>query len=164
LAAPAPADLKAAFLCRFMEYITWPESDTTTNGLTIGVFDYPAFRDALSEEPPPALVNGRPVTFVPAPTPESGRTCTVVYLNTAERAPVEDYLAGLAGAPVLTVSDVRGGSRVGVAITFILVQDKVRFVINREAAEAVGLDISARLLRLGRVVGSSTNMEEGVAP
>jgi hypothetical protein len=147
-----------------MEYVTWPAVDIATNGLTIGVLDYPAFRAALSEELPPATVNGRPVTFVSAPTPEAGRTCAVVYLNTTERVRVADYLAGLAGAPVLTVSDLRGGSRLGVAITFIIVQGKLRFVINREAAEAAGLDISARLLRLGRVVGSTTNVEEEVAP
>lgn len=63
-----------------------------------------------------------------------------------------EILAELAGAPVLTVSEIEGFGRRGGIINFYLEENRVRFEINPRAAEAGGLRISSELLSLGKIV------------
>ena len=57
-------------------------------------------------------------------------------------------LQDLGDAPVLTVADTDGFLDDGGIINFKLEGSKVRFEINQQAAERVGIKISSKLLRL----------------
>ena len=48
-------------------------------------------------------------------------------------------------------------ARQGEIVNFITVDNKVRYEINVEAAKRAHLDISSKLLRLAKIVGSGTN-------
>jgi len=50
------------------------------------------------------------------------------------------------------VSDTDGFAKRGGVANFVTVDDKIRFVINKKAADAAGLKISSRLLRIAQVV------------
>ena len=54
--------------------------------------------------------------------------------------------------PILTVSDIKGFTAYGGIIQFKLVDNKVRFTINIDAATRAGLTISSKLLSLATVV------------
>jgi hypothetical protein len=59
-------------------------------------------------------------------------------------------LQQLRGWPVLTVSDAEGFTSQGGVIGLLLEDDRVRFEIGVAAAQAAGLQISSKLLRLSR--------------
>ncbi len=65
-------------------------------------------------------------------------------------------LAGLHNSPVLTVGEAADFLGSGGMIRFCLEGNKVRFEINREAAESAKLRISSKLLLLARNVAGTT--------
>jgi hypothetical protein len=56
------------------------------------------------------------------------------------------------GSPVLTVGDSEGFCQRGGAIDFYLEDGKVRFEMNLDVIEHLGLRVSSSLMRLGRLV------------
>lgn len=151
--------LKTAYLCRFAEFVTWP-AHAPTGIVTIGVVDYESYRAAIDAEFAGVAPEHRPCRVIPITSPAEAGGVHIVFVNTTDRDVLADYLEALVGKPVLVVTDVRAGARLGAAINFFTVDGKIRFAINQEAAEEAGLSISSRLLRLGRVVkGGSTDEE-----
>jgi hypothetical protein len=74
--------------------------------------------------------------------------CHVLFISRSERKRLQKVLARVEGRPVLTVADMEGFLRAGGVINFVQEDSRVRFLINREAAERGGLRISSKLLRL----------------
>ncbi|HMO03597.1 MAG TPA: YfiR family protein [Kiritimatiellia bacterium] len=151
--------LKTAYLCRFAEFVTWPAT-APTGTITIGIVSYEPYRAAIDTEFAAVAPEHRPCQVIPITSPEEARRCHIVFINSPDRAVLANYLKELAGVPVLVVTDLKAGARLGAAINFFTVDGKIRFAINQEAAEQAGLSISSRLLRLGRVVKGGMNDEE----
>lgn len=152
-------ELKAAYLRRFVEFVQWPES-VRTNRIVIGLTDYEPYRAVVERDRPP-WPDGTHFVYRPVTTPGDAHACHILFVNTSDRDRLAAHLAAVEGAPVLVVTDVRNGARLGAAINFFTIDGKIRFAINQEAAGRAGLEISARLLRLGRVVkGSDDDKEE----
>jgi hypothetical protein len=61
-------------------------------------------------------------------------------------------MAALEELPILTVSEIEGFAQRGGIINFIIVEKKIRFEINPDAAKQVGIHISSQLLQLARIV------------
>jgi len=62
------------------------------------------------------------------------------------------FLKVCGGAEVLTVGDTKGFAELGGIINFVLDNDRVRFEVNRKAAEQAGLKISSKLLIVAKLV------------
>jgi hypothetical protein len=82
----------------------------------------------------------------------SSRACHILYLDADHRGDESEVLATLGQRSVLTVSDTDDFAVRGGVANFVTVDDKVRFVINKRAADAAGLKISSRLLQIAQVV------------
>jgi hypothetical protein len=78
----------------------------------------------------------------------------VLFVSKSEKGRVRHILATLQGKSILTVGDTEAFARQGGMINFITVGNKVRYEINVEAARRANLDISSKLLRLAKIVGS----------
>jgi hypothetical protein len=74
--------------------------------------------------------------------------CHILFISRSERGRIPQILQDLGTAPVLTVADTDGFLDDGGIINFRLEGSKVRFEINQQAAERVGIKISSKLLRL----------------
>lgn len=79
--------------------------------------------------------------------------CHVLFVDSSERRQTGTILSTVAGRPILTVGEVPDFARQGGIINFYLEGQKVRFEINRAAAERNELRLAARMLRLARLVG-----------
>ena len=62
-----------------------------------------------------------------------------------------------ASTPVLTVGDVREFAASGGVLRFFLRDEQMRMEINLQAAEAAGLKISSRLLRIADLYEGGAN-------
>jgi hypothetical protein len=81
--------------------------------------------------------------------------CHLLFIAPGERAHLKAILAKLSGKPVVTVGDAEGFAREGVLINLILDEDgHVRFEISSSELRKSGLNVSAQLLRLARMVSS----------
>jgi YfiR/HmsC-like len=149
--------VKAAFLYHFAKFIEWPASvgGPSPKAVTLCVVGNDPFGDALDElasRGVEGLAEGIRVRVlhVAGPTLEAG--CHIAFISNSERPRLAAHLADAAQAHAVTVSDLDGFAEAGGAIQFVIEDGKVRFWINRSAAEQAGVRLSSRLLALARIV------------
>jgi hypothetical protein len=150
---PVPeANVKLVFLYNFARFATWPKEafDSATAPLEIGVLDIAPFRDAL-----PVVegkkAGGRPIRIRHCRTLDEMMQSHVLFMNVGDDLYVKSLLAVLRDGPVLTVSDNTAFTRWGGAIRFFADERRVRFAVNRQAAQRAKIRLSAQLLEVARI-------------
>lgn len=146
-----PADvadrLKVAVLHKMIKYITWPEDRLPPDDIfTVGVVGKGRIRKAL-EDLEGQVAHGRTIAIRTFEVMADVEDCQILFV-------CDGRLEGIHGAQVLTVSDRAGFAQAGGMIELYQADDKVRFAINMKAVERAGFRISARLLKLAKVVSS----------
>jgi hypothetical protein len=78
------------------------------------------------------------------------RDCRILYVSGVPVRQAADVVAELQDAPVLTISNIEGFTSTGGMTQFFFENGQLRFRIAYESAKRAGLQISSRLLVLGR--------------
>jgi hypothetical protein len=102
------------------------------------------------------VVQGRPLVVRRLNIGDDLEGCQVLFISRGAKDQMPALLQKLKGSPVLTVADSDGFTDLGGMVNFVLVEEKVKFEINQTAADQCGLQISAKLLKIARVVKGST--------
>jgi hypothetical protein len=159
-APPAPApeyQVKAEFIERFTRFIDWPSSAFPSQEapFVVCVWGSGALAEQLELLVTRRRIKDRSVRVVHVGSGDKLTACHLLYVAPMERDAVRSITALTRGKAILSVGDQPGFAVDGLLINLIL-DDKgfVRFEINREAARVSGLKISAKLLRLARIVES----------
>lgn len=147
------AAVKAGFVYNFTKFTEWPaESFATASApLNLCIVGNQPLDGNLS------LLHGRmaqghPINVRGNPRNEELRVCHILFVGDGEERRGAAALTQLAGAPVLTVSDMEGFADQGGIIGLTLSGDRVQFTVNLRAARQVGLKLNSQLLRLGKVM------------
>lgn len=150
--APAgtEAEIKAAFLLKFPDFVSWqpPLGDT----LRIGVIGDDALLDALprlADREQRAEGTGRTVVISRVGSSKEAGRCHILVLGDAAGLDLTPILSAAHQAGALTVGDWNE-SREGAVIRIFREEDHVRFVISQPLAREAGLRISSKLLNLSR--------------
>lgn len=146
--------LKAAYLYNFGAYIEWPDDafEEPTSPLVIGVIGQAPFGDVL-DQLSRRNIGSRQVAVRHLGMRDPHDACHILFVA----ASVSDeqqrqLLAEVRGLPVLCVGEAPGFTEYGGDIGFFVLQNKLRFKINLEAARGQGLKISSKLLSIATVV------------
>ena len=155
--APSEHQVKAAFLYNFANFVEWPEDALGPAGapLKVCVVGTDPFGAALDDAFRGQVVHERRVEISRGPTLATVGRCHILFLSQSEQGRWPDLLKALRGAPTLTVADGSPLVRQGGMVSFVIEAKRVRFEINRGAAEHAGLRISSKLLALARLVESA---------
>jgi hypothetical protein len=138
--------IKAAYLYNFLKYVDWPEPINRTFMICVaGQNPFGSVLDGLTSN---ERVRGNPVKTEIILGFEPG--CDVIFTPRTSNIPA--YLQGAAGMPILTVGETPRFIEQGGIVNFFLENGRVRFEINRNAAERAGLRFSSRLLQLAKIV------------
>lgn len=150
----AEYQVKAAFLFNFTKFTDWPASAfTSTNApMVIGILGDDPFGKTLEDAVTGEVVQDHPLVFKRLRADEDLRGCHVLFISRSEKDRVAKVLEKLKGSPVLTAGDTKDFAERGGIVNLLLVQDTVKLEINQSAAEEAGLKISAKLLKLARIV------------
>jgi hypothetical protein len=70
-----------------------------------------------------------------------------------KKVDTRNIAAKLQGKPILLVSESPGAAKKGSGINFVIVDDKMKFELNKAAVEKQGLKVSGDLAKLAIVVG-----------
>ncbi len=148
--APGEYEVKAAFLYNFAKFVEWPgEAMPMQPRFSICVFG----EEQVSERILPVVdgrqVGGRAVAVRTLSDAASAGDCQILFAAGTEAA---EAARGLALPGVLTVGESSGFARDGGMISFVFIDKKVRFEINKKSAEQAGLSISSKLLKLAHDV------------
>lgn len=143
-------ELKAVFLFHFTQFIEWPDSAFRNDDepFVIGVLGSNPFRSYLDEIVKGEVVKGHPLVIRNYKDVREASECHILFIGAGEARKMQDHLKYLKGRNILTVSDIPDFVTHGGMIRFIREGNKVRFIINPEAAKAAGLNISSKLLNL----------------
>jgi YfiR/HmsC-like len=141
--------LKAAFVYNFALFTEWPaEVGSTINLCVFGQDPFGKEIDALQGK----AVNGRSIAVQRKDIGEPLKSCQIVFVTASAIEALPRMLESLHGIPALTVADSPRAARQGVALNMAVVQNKVSFEANLQAAHAAQLNISSKLLRLATEV------------
>ncbi len=78
--------------------------------------------------------------------------CHILFVGGSERRAAEELLASVQARPALTVTEADAGQPRGSVINFLMLDNRVRFDISREAEEHNGLQLRSQLLAVARQV------------
>jgi hypothetical protein len=148
-AQPSDLDVKAAFLTKFPAYLTWPPEGRPAEGapFSICIVGSDPFGPRIDNAARGQQVNGHGIRIRRLGSPNAAAGCQVAFVRASSTAGTAALLNGLAGKPVLTVTDARSGPSQGM-VHFEVVGGRVRFRIDEAAAQSSGLEVSSRLLDL----------------
>lgn len=156
---PSEYQVKAAFLFNFTQFVQWPESAFAQNqSIVIGILGKDPFGNTLSSMVADEHVNGRTVQVVRYEQLDDIKNCNILFIPLSERARIPAILDQLKNRNILTVGESEGFARSGGMIHLQNENNKIRLVINHEAARQENLDISVKLLKLSTIVSTDKNL------
>ncbi len=146
--------IKAAFLYNFSQFIEWPPTafGGAQEPIVLGIIGEDPFGAYLDELVRGEKVNNHPLVVQRYASVDEIKNCHVLFISRSKSLPPGPLLESLKGRSTLTVGDSDEAARAGVMIRFFTDQNKIRLRINVEAAKAVNLTISSKLLKAAEIV------------
>lgn len=158
---PTPGDVtdteyrvKAAFLFNFLRYTTWPPSAFTSRDapIVVLVVGRDPFREHLREALKDKRFDGRAIELRHSRTVPDRMTAHAVFEGELDRIEQKKLLAVCKGRPTLLCGERPGYAALGAQCNFYIDDKNVRFEINVDTVKGSGLEMSAQLLKLARIV------------
>lgn len=152
--ARAERQIKAAFLYKFLGFVEWPPEafERGDAPLQVGLFGADALADELALVAQRRQVNGRPVQVRKLRAGEPPTALHALFVGRAEPASGPLMAQARRQPLLLLLGDSEETIAQGAAISFAVVDDKVRFDVAPLAADQAGLKISSRLMAVARRV------------
>ncbi len=148
-------EVKAAFLARFAEYISWPEEtgmDDVSKPFVIGIIGKSPISAYIEDRLVPKGIRGKKVVVRYFTSPEEINGCHILFIAASAEKDLARVLAVTKNKPVLTVGDTENFSEKGVYINLYQEGTRVRFEINETGLRSSALVVNPQLLRLARIV------------
>jgi hypothetical protein len=149
--------IKAVFLFNFAQFVEWPPAAFAgaNTPIVIGVLGENPFGAYLDETVRNERVNNRPLEVQRYLRVDEIKTCHVLFISRSESHRLEQILVSLKDRSILIVGDGDDFVQRGGVIRLASAQNRIRLIINVEAAKAANLTISSKLLRSADVVTAS---------
>ncbi len=152
-------EVKTAFVYNMAKLVEWPADTWHSPGepIRFGFLGEQPSRTLIKKSFTNRTAQGRPVEAYVVATVEEMRQCHVLFVHRDEYHRLPIVARAIRGRPVLLVTDTAVpepaallpiSPRPKPVVHFVVVDGKVRFQINPEAAREAGLVISSKLLRL----------------
>lgn len=147
------ARLKAAFVSKFPQFVTWPpEVLDGRRSIDLCVASPNPFGDDLATLVEGETVAGRTLNVRLVDTLAELRGCHLLFVRSSIRGVVHPLLAAAEAFPILTVGDDEDFLDRGGIVGLHVIGGRVRFEVDDDAARRVGLRISSQLLTLAMSV------------
>ncbi|HEX4300329.1 MAG TPA: YfiR family protein [Gammaproteobacteria bacterium] len=152
-AVAAQQRIEAAYLYKFGGYVTWPDKSFAgaDSPIVIGVAGADALAEDLSTLVAGRDISGRPVRVKRIQPDDPLGGIDILFVGTRADA----LFSAARGLPILVVTDGDDGLARGASVSFVLVDDRVRFDVALDAAQQNGLKLSALLLSVAHNVSGA---------
>lgn len=143
-------EVKAAYLYRFLPFVTWPEEAGITTGqpIVVAVVGEDPFGTRLKNALRGKEIDRHPIVLKHFRSFKEYQPSAVLFVSRSEQKHYGLILSRLEGQPVLVVGEGEEFCRAGGSIGFLTVDNKVRFAISQAAMRQSGLQISSKLMAL----------------
>jgi hypothetical protein len=149
--------IKAVFLFNFAQFVEWPASAFAgaTSPIIIGVLGENPLGAYLDETVRGEKVDNRPLEVQRYGRVEEIQMCHVLFISRSETRRLDQILLSLRNRSILIVGDGDDFVQRGGMIRLATLQNKIRLIVNVEAAKVANLTISSKLLRSAEVTTAS---------
>lgn len=137
--------LKAGFLEKFTHFIEWP-CTVSSETFRIAVIGENKFGNALEDIFSKVKIKDKPAEIVYISSVDELKDCMILFISGKMDNKLDDILNHTTGKPILTISENSGYGKKGTIINMLLVNDYIRYEINRNALAKSGLKMSSLLL------------------
>ena len=154
--------VKAGFLYQFAAKVQWPPQAFSGHAapLTICIMGNDPLLQVLGEILQGRKIGGRALVARGIKDILEIRGCQILFAGRSQEERLPEILETVRGKPVLTVGETTSFARLGGLINFTLINNRVAFEINAEAASRSNLVLSPKLLDLGRIVHTGAEHPE----
>jgi hypothetical protein len=144
------AKVKAAFVFSFARYIEWPPHCFVPpeTPFVIGVTSSSEFQEELKTIVKTRTLSGRTIEVREIRSPQDAASVHLLFIDRAEEKWLLSALTGLTGAGVVTVGESERFTEAGGMLTLHQRDDRLRFRVNRDAAQKTVVKLSSQLLKL----------------
>jgi YfiR/HmsC-like len=147
-AHPTATQVKAAYLYNFGKFVRWSGERAASPTFEICIMGKDPFGTVLDETVAGERIDGKQIAVLRLPRMQDATGCKVLYISVSEEGRLTAILSASKQMNLLTVSDIPGFAERGGTIGLVLQQDRIRFEVNRRAAEQCHLTLSSELLKV----------------
>jgi hypothetical protein len=147
--------VKAALLYNFAKFAEWPAL-RPGEPIVVCIVGNDSIAEAFIAAVRGQEISGHRLELGRPRDAAAWPSCHLLFIAAVQFRESPGGLAGVKAAPVLTVSDGSGFARSGGIIELFVDNGLMRFVINLDAVERSGLQLSSRLLGLAKVIRDPT--------
>ena len=139
------AKFKAIYISNFTKYVNWPAA-TKKGDFIIGIMGESPCSAFIQELPKTLKVDGYANLVVKKITNASeAQECLLLFIGSDKSEKISDVVAKLKGSNTLIVTESDGLARRGAAINFVLMDNKIKFELNKSNATKYGIEVSSKL-------------------
>ena len=151
---PTESQVKAAYLYNFGKFVRWPVDNGAPplDSLDICIIGKDPFGTILDSTVAGEKIDGRRIATRRISNIQEARRCSVLFVSSSEESHLATLLVAAERWSVLTVSDMRNFVERGGTIGLVMEQGRIRFEVNRRAAEQSHLVLSSELLKVATKV------------
>ena len=155
-AHPTESQVKAAYLYNFGKFVRWESDRMSSRGsFDVCVLGKDPFGGDLDSTVAGESIDGKRITVRRVAKVQDAGSCSILFVSSSEERPLSSVLTSAQPLSVLTVSDMPHFAEKGGMIGFVKQEDRIRFEVNRKAAEQSHLVLSSELLKVAvRVLGN----------
>jgi hypothetical protein len=148
-ARPTESQVKAAYLYNFGKFVSWPADRVgTTDSFAICILGKDPFGVVLDSTVAGESIDGRKISVKRLSAVQEAGQCSVLFVSASEESRLAPTLTAAQHLGLLTVSDIRNFAERGGAIGLVTEEGKIRFEVNRRAAEQSHLAVGSELLKV----------------
>ncbi len=146
---PTVPQVEAAYLYNFGKFVTWPPDRTTdADQFRICVLGKDPFGSVLDSTVTGERIGGRQITVQRITRVQQAAPCNILFVSSSEEDNLRPVLDEANRLHILTVSDLKRFTQRGGVIGLSVQEERVRFEVNRKAAERSHLQLSSELLKV----------------
>jgi len=147
-------EVRAAFLFNFLGFIEWPLQQTTLSAseLMIGSVGDSPLTEAFSQNFRDEKILRRTVVIKKLSDPTQVGNFQVIYFSKNPEIQNDPFFREARKYPVLTVGEGVEFLETGGIISFVSEKERIRFLVNQQAATKLGFKLSSKLLKLAKRV------------
>ena len=147
---PAAAEdlIRSAMVYNFCKFIDWPvDNDPLVLGVLSDAAEIPDFSSIIGK-----IVRGSRIDVRRLASPDEMDGCDLVFIDRGQERRLAEALRYSRTRAILTISEIDDFCLRGGIIQLVERRGKLRFFVNRKAADQASLSLSSQLLKMAKIV------------
>ncbi len=144
---PTESQVEAAYLFNFGKFVTWP-STRSADSFGVCILGKDPFGEALDATVTGESIDHKQIKVLRISRMPEADACNILFVSSSEEAHLAAILSDAQKFHWLTVSDMKHFAERGGDIGMLRQENRVRFEVNRSAAEQSSLVLSSELLKV----------------